>query len=100
MKEDCVMRDYVLNQAIAREEIDGSLVSRVLRVFHNWRARRDIARLETFDDHMLADIGLTRGDVEWASHLPLSSNATTALESRSRRKHDFEPARRAGWGAY
>jgi uncharacterized protein YjiS (DUF1127 family) len=94
------MRDYVLNQAIAREQIDGSLASYVRRLFQNWRARRNIARLEAFDDHMLADIGLTRGEVEWASHLPLSSNATFALEGRSHRRRDFEPARRAGWGAY
>ncbi len=94
------MRDYVLNQAIAREQIEGSLVSHALRLFQNWRTRRDIARLETFDDHMLADIGVTRGDVEWASHLPLSSNAMIALEGRSHRRGDLEPARRAGWGAY
>lgn len=94
------MRDYVLNQAIAREQIDGSLVSYVLRLFRNWRARRDVTRLEAFDDHMLSDIGLTRGDVEWASRLPLSSNATFALEDRSHRRRDFEPARRAGWGAF
>ena len=94
------MRDYVLNQAIAREQIEGSLVSHVLRLFQNWRTRRDVAKLETFDDHMLADIGLTRGDVEWASHLPLSSNAILALEGRSRRRGDLEPARRAGWGAF
>jgi uncharacterized protein YjiS (DUF1127 family) len=94
------MRDYVLNQAISREQIGGSVVSVVLRMFWNWRARRDVARLETFDDHMLADIGLTRGDIEWASHLPLSSNATIALEGRSQHERDFEPAQRAGWGAY
>jgi uncharacterized protein YjiS (DUF1127 family) len=94
------MRDYVLNQAISREQIGGSLASNVLRLFQNWRARRDVARLETFDDHMLADIGLSRGDVEWASHLPLSANASQALEGRSHRTRDFEPARRAGWGAY
>ena len=94
------MRDYVLNQAISREQIGGSIASIVLRMFQNWRARRDVAKLETFDDHMLADIGLSRGDVEWAAHLPLSSNASQALETRSHRARDFEPARRAGWGAY
>ena len=87
------MRDYILSQAIAREQIGGSLLSGVHRLFRNWQARRAVAKLEAFDDHMLADIGLTRGDVYWASHLPLSSNATFALEERLWRRHDSRPAR-------
>ncbi|MCO5133007.1 MAG: DUF1127 domain-containing protein [Phyllobacteriaceae bacterium] len=35
------------------------------------------------EDHMLRDIGLTRGDVEWANRLPLSVNAAVELELRS-----------------
>lgn len=46
-------------------------------------AFRTIARL---DDAMLKDIGLTRGDVTWASQLPLSTNAACELEIIARRK--------------
>ena len=39
----------------------------------------------TLDDKMLKDIGVSRGDVQWASNLPLSSTATTELEIIARR---------------
>jgi uncharacterized protein YjiS (DUF1127 family) len=31
-----------------------------------WRHRRDLELLASFDDHMLADVGLTRADIERA----------------------------------
>jgi uncharacterized protein YjiS (DUF1127 family) len=78
------MRDYALNRAIALEETrNGSLLKRLLR---NWRARRNVTKLENFDDHMLSDLGVTRAEVEWASHLPLSVNAALALEDRAFRR--------------
>jgi uncharacterized protein YjiS (DUF1127 family) len=79
--EDRVMRDYVLNRAISEDRIGNrSLFSRLL---HNWKARRAISQLAGFDDFMLADIGLSRADVEWAAHLPLTTDATSALEDRA-----------------
>ena len=81
------MRDYALNRAILEDRIGNrSLFS---RLFHNWKARRAVAQLAHFDDFLLADIGISRADVEWAAHLPLTTDATGALEEqragRSRR---------------
>jgi len=81
------MREYALNRAESLGEWSvGPFLS---RVFRNWKARRRVAQLETYDDFLLADIGLTRDEVRWASTLPLSVNAALALEDRAfrRRKH-------------
>jgi uncharacterized protein YjiS (DUF1127 family) len=96
--EDRVMRDYALNRAIFDDRIGNrSLFS---RLFHNWKARREVSQLNEFDDFMLADIGISRADVEWAGKLPLTTDPTEALEHRVTVRQRHEPARRAGWGAY
>ena len=78
------MRDYALHTASGFGEAGhGSFLARVLR---NWTARRAIAQLDRYDEHMLHDIGITRGDVRWAAGLPLSVNAALALEERSRQR--------------
>lgn len=67
---------------------------RLIKKFKDWRAlvkqrridRDSFARLQALDDEMLKDIGLTRGDVMWASSLPLSTNASAELEIIARRK--------------
>jgi uncharacterized protein YjiS (DUF1127 family) len=96
--EDRVMRDYVLSRAIFDDRIGNrSLFS---RLFHNWKARREVSQLAGFDDFMLADIGVSRADVEWATRLPLSTDATEALEARATLRQRHAPVKRAGWGAY
>lgn len=78
------MRDYALNRAYAAGEAPGgSFISRLIR---NWLARRAVARLADFDDHMLYDIGLTRDDISWAVRQPLSVNAALILEERQRQR--------------
>ncbi len=52
------------------------------KLWSNWKARRDIRRLQQLDDHMLCDIGLRRSDIFWASHQPLDVNAALVLEQR------------------
>jgi uncharacterized protein YjiS (DUF1127 family) len=95
--EDCVMRDYVLSRAIFDDRIGNrSLFS---RLFHNWKARREVVELAGLDDFMLADIGVSRADVEWAAHLPLTTDATEALEEKITLRQRHAP-KRAGWGAY
>ena len=80
-KEDIAMRDYALNHASSFGDAgQGSFLGRIIR---NWVARRAVARLDTYDDYMLRDIGVSRGDVRWASGLPLTVNAALALEERS-----------------
>jgi uncharacterized protein YjiS (DUF1127 family) len=92
------MRDYVLNRAIFDDRIGNrSLFS---RLFHNWKARREVSQLAGFDDFMLADIGVSRADVEWASHLPLTTDATEALEQKTTKRHRHAPLPRPGWGVY
>ena len=77
------MRDYVLSRAIAAGEMGGWSVARFLR---RWQTRRTIRKLEEFDDHLLADVGVTRCDLRWASGLPLTVNAAIALEERAWQK--------------
>jgi uncharacterized protein YjiS (DUF1127 family) len=90
------MRDY----ALARAESLGELGSPWLtRLFRNWKARRRIAQLESYDDFMLNDIGLTREEINWAASLPLTVNAALALEERAFRRRKSLPER-PGWGVY
>ncbi|MGR3511350.1 MAG: DUF1127 domain-containing protein [Paracoccaceae bacterium] len=68
------------------QTLSGQLLER-LRVF---RRRRHFNRLLDLDDHMLKDIGVTRGEVEIASKLPLSTDAATELRRMSlERKRRF-----------
>ena len=70
------MRDYALTQADAAGCLGVSLRS----LFANWKARRDTAVLATCDDRTLAQIGLTRADLDRVLRLPLTQNARLALE--------------------
>ena len=63
-----------------------------VRLFHNWKTRRNVRALETYDQHMLDDIGVTRDEIHWASHLPLSLNAAWELRHRSRTRRLAERA--------
>lgn len=44
-----------------------------------WKYRRSLARLLDYNDHMLADMGLTRGDLYMALDLPLTADVKKAL---------------------
>ena len=56
------------------------------RVYHQLENRRGIVAMLELDDHMLADMGVTRADVVRAANLPLnqSSGEALALVSTSR----------------
>jgi uncharacterized protein YjiS (DUF1127 family) len=58
------MREFALHQARTRQmTFAGSPIARLLA---HWTARRVARQLQTYDDHMLRDIGLTRGDLrQW-----------------------------------
>ncbi len=90
------MRNYALHRAASLGEFGA--ISHLRRFLRNWVARRAIARLDNYDDFLLRDIGVTRDDIRWASHLPLSQNAALALEERSVRQRRADFARRPGWG--
>jgi uncharacterized protein YjiS (DUF1127 family) len=66
-----------LLRAIARTGI--SVGARFAQV---WRHRRDLALLARFDDHMLADIGLTRSDLRDAMAEPRWRDPSVLLEKR------------------
>lgn len=60
------------------------------RRLNYWLARRKLRSLHEYDDHILEDIGVTRGELEWASHLPLKQNAAHELNRKARARRDAE----------
>jgi len=58
----------------------GARVARALA--EGWRHRRDAAALAALDDHMLADLGLTRADLNDALCEPLWRDPTRVLARR------------------
>ena len=63
--------------------VAGIVTGRVRNVFHMLKNRRDAALLTSLDDRMLADIGLTRGDVRDAYSEPVWRDPTAILVSRA-----------------
>lgn len=61
------------------QTLSGQLIERLRMI----RRRRHFKRLLDLDDHMLKDVGVTRGEVEIASKLPLSVDAATELRRMS-----------------
>ena len=53
--------------------------------WHEKRQRREIAEMAKLGDHLLRDIGLTRGDVHWAASRPLDVNSGQLLQRLTRR---------------
>jgi uncharacterized protein YjiS (DUF1127 family) len=83
------MRNYAIHQSNSFSGQNSGLLANLLR---NWRARRAVSQLESFDDNLLRDIGVERAEVAWAANLPLRINAAIALEERaSQRRRKFVP---------
>ena len=101
----------------------GSIGNRVRAVLQTLKNRRDATILAGMDEHMLSDIGLTRGDVRDAFSEPVWRDPTAILVSRvherriNRRRVKMQfveksfdapsivpsakmPRMPAGWGAY
>jgi uncharacterized protein YjiS (DUF1127 family) len=55
----------------------------VVARYQVWKNRRSVARLLEWDAHMLADIGLTEGDVYSALATRADEDASTQLQMRS-----------------
>ena len=68
-----------------------NIVGAAQSALKSWNNRRKIASLADFDEHMLADIGLTRNDVREALQLPFSCDVGQELQFRAARGH------RSGW---
>ena len=63
--------------------VAGSIGNRVRAVLQMLKNRRDATVLAGMDEHMLADIGLTRGDVRDAFSEPVWRDPTAILVSRA-----------------
>ena len=64
------MREYVLHQAQSRQAY--GRLTMLVRVVKNWWTRRSLRKLESLDDYMLKDIGLTRDELRRLQRQPLS----------------------------
>src|SRR6476660_7779097 len=69
--------------ARAVNALAGIAVERVRSVVQTLKNRRDATILAGMDEHMLADIGLTRGDVRDAFSEPVWRDPTAVLTSRA-----------------
>ena len=65
----------------------GDVVTTVYRFVRAWQNRRALTSLTQFDDHMLADIGLTRADVRETLELPFTHDLGRELQFRAARKY-------------
>lgn len=61
----------------------GALLRKVFAPIRWWNRRRKLVQLRDLDDHVLADIGVTRDDVRYAFNLPLAVDAALELEERA-----------------
>jgi uncharacterized protein YjiS (DUF1127 family) len=69
----------------------GIVVRRVQQFARAFKHRHDAAMLAGLDDRMLADIGLTRGDLRDAFSQPLWQDPTVILTSRVRERRVNRP---------
>jgi uncharacterized protein YjiS (DUF1127 family) len=76
-----------LTQIVAALEATARRVCR--RLVEAWRRRNDAAVLASFDDYMLRDIGLTRGDLNDALAEPLWRDPTAVLVRRQRERRAY-----------
>ena len=81
----------VLTQAVTQAVAAlGAPVRRGCRqLVEAWRRRNDAAVLVSFDDYMLRDIGLTRGDLDDALAEPLWRDPTAVLVRRQSERRAY-----------
>lgn len=65
-------------------EMISGWTSAIVGLVPNRIKRAEFRQMLTLDDRILTDIGVTRGDVYWASELPLNVDASEALHRESR----------------
>lgn len=67
-------------------EFAATVALRVVNLVRAYKNRRDMQALASLDDRMLADIGLTRGDVRDAFAEPVWHDPSRVLVTRSRER--------------
>jgi uncharacterized protein YjiS (DUF1127 family) len=89
------MREAALFVAGQRGSADAGILSAFVRsagqALRSFKNRRKIVALSEFDDHLLADIGLSRDDVRRALDLPFAHDPALELQRLALRQ------RRRGW---
>ena len=65
----------------------GEIATTVYRFVRSWQNRRALTSLIHFDEHMLADIGLTRADIRETLELPFSYDLSRELHYRATRNN-------------
>jgi uncharacterized protein YjiS (DUF1127 family) len=75
------MRDYMISEAQSRQAY--GRWSWVMRVIKNWRARKSIKLLQSFNEYQLRDIGLTRNDLNRLQSMPLDFDFEWHLERKA-----------------
>jgi len=75
------------NSTLARAaDFTRGIALRAVDFARAWKHRRDLQVLATFDDRMLRDIGLTRGDLRDAAAEPVWRDPTAVLVTRARER--------------
>ena len=91
MTTQCIGTDYHCANSTSPERAKAESVMQ--RLFKRWSKRRQhkldrlaLKELSSLDDAILRDLGVSRGDVVWASRLPSSVDAAAELEIIARRR--------------
>ncbi|WP_188516530.1 DUF1127 domain-containing protein [Alsobacter metallidurans] len=71
----------------------GALVARVAVAWKRWRNRQQVAELLSLDDHLLADLGVARGDVFEALAHPPARDCSASLGAAATRARQEETMR-------
>ena len=84
--------NFIARQASSQEAgALPALAGTVHKLYRAWRNRRSLMRVTELDEHLLADIGISREDVKWALDLPIGYDPAAALQERALRN------RSRGW---
>lgn len=78
-------------RSVAATGLLQGFVRSAMTMVRAWKNRRQLAYLSDLDDHLLADLGLTREDVRSALDLPFAHDPGLELQRRALRN------RQLGW---
>ncbi|MDI6028732.1 DUF1127 domain-containing protein [Corticibacterium sp. UT-5YL-CI-8] len=79
-----------------RPALSARVVNAIAQTYRTWKNRRAFLKLGEMSDIELGDIGLTRGDLHFASDLPFNADPTSRLDAirYSNASHVEQMARR------
>jgi uncharacterized protein YjiS (DUF1127 family) len=76
------MREYMMHEAESLSETFAFATLR--RIVLNWWKRRSLRKLSDLDDYLLADIGISRDELEEVLRMPLTLDPSWECVRRSR----------------